>query len=103
MRQKEHPIPIIEEKTVIINKDEEPVELYESVKGYFPIEQDTEEDAEKIAELEEEDDFKNITLKDGIIVPELEADKKLNDLQSRLQELKRAQAATKNKVDKYES
>ncbi len=94
--------PKPQNKTVILSKEETPVKLYENVKGYFPIEQETKEEEAQKAALEEDDDFKEITLKDGIVIPESEADKTLNDLKAKLQKLKKDQAATKNAIEKYD-
>lgn len=94
---------LTKQTTTIITADEKPTSLYKSFKGYFPLETEEVKDDKKVdkSHLKEEDDYKNINLKTGEVIYQTEADRKLFELQSKLQEIKKDQASTNTKLEKY--
>lgn len=95
---------ITKQTTTIVTADEKPTSLYKSFKGYFPLETEEVKDDKKVDKsyLKEEDDYKNINLKTGEVLYQTEADKKLYELQVKLQDIKKEQAATNTKLEKYD-
>lgn len=85
------PIASLEKKKqpIIVSNDSK-VELYQDVKGFFPV-NDTEDLSD---ELEEEDNFETEAIADAGDP----ADDKMNDLLARLQELKNEQAQTETAI-----
>jgi OmpA-OmpF porin, OOP family len=94
---------VTKQTTTIVTADEKPTSLYKSFKGYFPLETEEVKDDKKVdkSHLKEEDDYKNINLKTGEVIYQTEADRKLFELQSKLQEIKKDQASTNTKLEKY--
>lgn len=93
---------IPKQTTSIIAQDEKPTSLYKSFKGYFPLETDIENDTKvDKSYLKEEDDYKNVNLKTGEMMYQTDADKKLFELQQKLQDIKKEQAVTNVKLEKY--
>lgn len=82
-----------ETRTVVV-QDDSALDLFEEVKGFYPV--NREEDLS--AQYEEVDDFEEAGT-DGIDPEEAAMDQKMEDLLARLQELKKEQAVTEQAVE----
>ena len=83
--------------TIIVNDDSK-VNLYEEIKGYYPIN----ETEDLSAELEEEDNVQDQNEKAELDAKTNATDEKMEDLLARLESLKNEQAQTSNKIETNE-
>ena len=94
------PIANLEKKTTaIVVSDDSKINLYEDIKGFYPVN----ESEDLSDELEEEDNLATPTAINSTSNTPDPADQKMNDLLARLQELKNEQAKTDVAIKKTET
>ncbi|MEZ5003252.1 MAG: OmpA family protein [Chitinophagales bacterium] len=94
------PIANLEKKNqAIIVNDDSKLNLYEEIKGFYPVN----ESEDLSDELEEEDNFNSPTTSNNPTANTNADDQKMNDLLARLQELKNEQAKTDTELKKTDA